>query len=108
MSKQQNYVVGIDIGSSKVFVLIGQDGETGALEVVGKGVSPNRGARRGSIVNVELTVEALRIASEFSRRPDRRPCPATAAFFKRFPRSSFSTTRPASSIRWECSVGGSR
>ncbi len=64
MSKQQNYVVGIDIGSSKVFVLIGQDGETGALEVVGKGVSPNRGARRGSIVNVELTVEALRIATE--------------------------------------------
>ena len=64
MPKPQSYVVGIDIGSSKVSVLIGQVDETGTMEVVGKGVSPNRGARRGSIVNVEMTVEALRIATE--------------------------------------------
>ena len=64
MPKPEEYIVGIDIGSSKVGVLIGQRGEKGAIEVVGRGLAPNRGTRRGNIVNVEATVEALRAASE--------------------------------------------
>src|SRR5260370_23156071 len=34
------------------------------MEVVGKGLAPNRGTRKGNIVNVEATVEALKQASE--------------------------------------------
>jgi cell division protein FtsA len=64
MPKPEEYIVGIDIGSSKVGVLIGQRGEKGTIEVVGRGLAPNRGTRRGNIVNVEATVEALRAASE--------------------------------------------
>jgi cell division protein FtsA len=64
MAKPQSYYVGIDIGSSKVGVLIGQVDEQGALEVVGKGLAPNRGTRKGNIVNVEATVDALKAASE--------------------------------------------
>jgi cell division protein FtsA len=64
MPKPEEYIVGIDIGSSKVGVLIGQRAERGTIEVVGKGLAPNRGTRRGNIVNVEATVEALRAASE--------------------------------------------
>lgn len=64
MAKPEPYYVGIDIGSSKVGVLIGQRDGKGALEVVGKGLAPNRGTRRGNIVNVEATVEALKAASE--------------------------------------------
>ncbi|MEE8525241.1 MAG: cell division protein FtsA [Thermoanaerobaculia bacterium] len=69
MPKAQDYLVGIDIGSSKVRVLIGHRVVRGAagpgdLEVVGKGEAPNRGTRRGNIVNVEQTVEALRQATE--------------------------------------------
>jgi cell division protein FtsA len=64
MPKPEQYIVGIDIGSSKVGVLIGQRGDKGGIEVVGKGQAPNRGTRRGNIVNVEATVEALRQASE--------------------------------------------
>ena len=63
MPKAEDYLVGIDIGSSKVGVLIGQrDGQ--GVEVVGKGVAPNRGTRRGNIVNVEQTVDALKQATE--------------------------------------------
>ncbi|MEO1085732.1 MAG: cell division protein FtsA, partial [Acidobacteriota bacterium] len=63
MPKVDEPLVGIDIGSSKVGVLIGQrDGDS--IEVVGKGMAPNRGTRRGNIVNVEQTVEALRAATE--------------------------------------------
>ncbi len=64
MPKVDDYLVGIDIGSSKVGVLIGQKNPAGSLEVVGKGLAPNRGTRRGNIVNVEQTVEALKQAAE--------------------------------------------
>lgn len=64
MPKPEPYFVGVDIGSSKVGVLIGQRDDKGNLEVVGKGLAPNRGTRKGNIVNVEATVEALKQASE--------------------------------------------
>lgn len=64
MAKPEQYFVGVDVGSSKVGVLIGQRDEKGDLEVVGKGEAPNRGCRRGNVVNVEVTVEALKRATE--------------------------------------------
>lgn len=64
MPKVDDYLVGIDIGSSKVGVLIGKRDGEGGVEVVGKGEAPNRGTRRGNIVNVEQTVEALKTATE--------------------------------------------
>ena len=64
MPNVDEYLVGIDIGSSKVGVLIGHKDDAGDIEVVGKGMAPNRGTRRGNIVNVEQTVDALKQASE--------------------------------------------
>ena len=64
MAKASEYIVGIDIGSSKVGVLIGQDDGQGGVEVVGRGVETNRGTRKGNIVNVEATVDALKQATE--------------------------------------------
>jgi cell division protein FtsA len=64
MAKPEEYLVGIDIGSSKIGVLIGQRAQKGGLEVVGRGEAPNRGTRKGNIVNVEATVEALKAATE--------------------------------------------
>jgi cell division protein FtsA len=64
MAKPEDYLVAIDIGSSKVGVLIGLKDAPGGLEVVGKGEAPNRGTRKGNVVNVEATVEALKAASE--------------------------------------------
>jgi len=64
MPKTDPYVVGVDVGSSKVAVLIGQRSERNGVEVVGKGLAPNRGTRKGAIVNVEATVEALKQATE--------------------------------------------
>lgn len=64
MPKADPYLVAIDIGSSKIGVLIGQRDEQGKVEVVGKGMATNRGTRKGNIVNVEATVEALKLATE--------------------------------------------
>ena len=64
MPKPQPYYVGIDIGSSKIGVLVGQKTDKGELEVVGRGQADNRGTRKGNIVNVDLTVDALKAATE--------------------------------------------
>lgn len=64
MPKPERYHVAIDIGSSKVGVLIGQKSDGGMVEVVGKGLAPNRGTRKGNIVNVDATVESLKQATE--------------------------------------------
>jgi cell division protein FtsA len=64
MAKPEEYVVGIDVGSSKVAVLIGKRDARGELEIAGRGQAPNRGTRRGNIVNLEATVEALKGATE--------------------------------------------
>lgn len=64
MARQDNYVVGIDVGSSHVRVLIAARDDEGRLEVVGKGSAPNRGCRRGNVVNVEAAVDALKSAVE--------------------------------------------
>ncbi len=64
MAKALPYYVGIDIGSSKVGVLVGQRDEKGGLEVVGRGLAENRGTRKGNIVNVDMTVDALKAATE--------------------------------------------
>ncbi len=64
MPKPDPYLVAVDIGSSKIGVLIGHFGGSGKIEVVGKGWAANRGTRRGNIVNVEATVDALKRATE--------------------------------------------
>lgn len=64
MAKPLPYYVGIDIGSSKIGVLVGQRNDKGELEVVGRGQADNRGTRKGNIVNVDMTVEALKAATE--------------------------------------------
>ena len=64
MPKPPTHLVTVDIGSSKVGFLIGQIDGAGAIEVVGRGIAPHRGSRKGNVVNVEATVEALKKASE--------------------------------------------
>ena len=61
---QQRYIVGLDIGTSKVAVAIGERKEDSSLEVIGVGNAPCRGLRKGVVVNLDATVEAVRAAVE--------------------------------------------
>ncbi|MEM6456088.1 MAG: cell division protein FtsA [Acidobacteriota bacterium] len=64
-TRPEDYLVGIDVGTSAVRTLVAMRDPSGQkLAIVGKGEAPNTGCRRDSIVNVEATVEALRQASE--------------------------------------------
>jgi cell division protein FtsA len=57
-------VVGLDIGSTKVCAVIGEQGENGDLEITGIGVSPSTGLRKGVVVNIEATLRSVQQAVE--------------------------------------------
>lgn len=60
---KNNYLVGIDIGTKKICTLIGQiktEEEKEVLEIIGCGIAESRGLKKGSIVDMENTVEDIR------------------------------------------------
>ncbi len=60
----KNLVVGLDIGTSKIVCIVAEINDEGALEIIGMGTSPSRGLRRGVVVNIEATVNAIQRALE--------------------------------------------
>lgn len=58
----KNFIVGIDIGTSKICTVIGQvNGEgTDSIEIIGYGVTESRGIRKGVIVDMTSTVEDIK------------------------------------------------
>jgi cell division protein FtsA len=64
MTKPESFLVACDIGSSKVCILIGEPNARGGLDILGKGSTAHRGARKGNIINVDSTVEAIKRSAE--------------------------------------------
>ncbi|GAB6067078.1 cell division protein FtsA [Methylothermus subterraneus] len=63
--KDRNIVVGLDIGTSKVAVIVGEyQPREGEIEIIGVGVHPSTGLKRGVVVNLESTVQAIQRAVE--------------------------------------------
>ncbi|AAZ96077.1 Cell division protein FtsA [Thiobacillus denitrificans ATCC 25259] len=60
----KNLVVGLDIGTSKIVCIVGEINDEGMLEIIGMGTHPSRGLRRGVVVNIEATVNAIQRALE--------------------------------------------
>jgi cell division protein FtsA len=57
-------VAAIDVGSTKVAVIVGDAGEAGDVRVLGVGVAPASGLSRGVIDNIQSAREAVAIAVE--------------------------------------------
>ncbi len=60
--RMTSVLTGVDVGTSKVCVLIAEIEPEGGIAVLGYGVAPCSGLRRGVVANIEATVEALRAA----------------------------------------------
>jgi cell division protein FtsA len=60
----QRVLVGLDIGTSKVVAIVGELQEDNTLEVIGFGMHPSRGLKKGVVVNIESTVASIRRAVE--------------------------------------------
>lgn len=52
-------VVGLDIGTTKICVIIGRKNEFGKLEIIGMGKSVSDGVMRGEVTNIEKTVSSI-------------------------------------------------
>ena len=57
--KEYDYVVALDIGTSKVVCLIGQLTDSHAVEIVALGSYPSSGLKKGVVVNIDATTDAI-------------------------------------------------
>ena len=70
MSKKSNYIVGLDIGTTKICCIIGEIKDIGEtkdnekIDIIGIGQYPSRGLRKGVVVNIDSTVESIKNAVE--------------------------------------------
>ena len=56
---RERIVVGIDVGTTKVCTLIAAVSPEDQLEIIGAGITPSRGMRRGVVVDVDDAVQAI-------------------------------------------------
>src|SRR5215510_9733512 len=61
-------LVGIDVGTTKICALVGETDEIGGLRILGVGIEPARGMRKGVVVNVEEASQAISAAVDKAQR----------------------------------------
>ncbi len=57
-------IVGVDIGTSKVCTVIGQTTRSNQIDILGYGMSPCSGVKKGIIVDIESTAQSIRQSAE--------------------------------------------
>ncbi len=61
---EKSLVVGLDVGTSKIVAIVGEIQADGSVEVIGLGSHPSRGLKRGVIVDMASTEQAIQRAVE--------------------------------------------
>ena len=64
MIDQRKAFSAIDIGTTKIVALTGYYNEKNELTVLGKGVAASAGVSRGEVINIESTVQSIKLAVE--------------------------------------------
>src|SRR6188508_1745107 len=62
MARKERYVVGLDVGTSTIAVIVGEVMDDGSLDIIGIGMAESKGIRRGVVNNVDLAAEAIKRA----------------------------------------------
>ena len=55
-------IVGLDIGTTKVSIIIGRRNQYNKIEILGNGKSVSSGVSRGIVSNIDKTVESIKQA----------------------------------------------
>ena len=63
MVKKGHVIVGLDLGTTKTCAIVAEVTDTG-IDILGIGSHPSEGMRKGVVVNIESTVDAIRKAVE--------------------------------------------
>ncbi len=69
----------IDIGSSKICTLLAEVAEEGGLRILGVGLVPSQGIRRGMVDNIKLATEAIAASVERAERASGNRLPPVLA-----------------------------
>ena len=64
MASRSNVIVGLDIGTTKIAVIVAERVPGGKLDIIGIGSHPSSGLRKGVVINIEATVNSIRRAVE--------------------------------------------
>jgi len=64
VARHERYVVGLDIGTSKVCTVVGELGEESGVDVIGLGIAESKGLKRGVVVNLDAAVESIKKSVE--------------------------------------------
>ncbi|MBC8265949.1 MAG: cell division protein FtsA [Flavobacteriales bacterium] len=64
MKNNEPIIVGLDIGTTKISVMIGRQDQFGKLEILGMGKAISGGVLRGIVANIDKTVESIKLAVE--------------------------------------------
>ncbi|MGV6850676.1 MAG: cell division protein FtsA [bacterium] len=62
--RENEWIVGLDIGTSKVVAIVGEMGAKNQVEVIGLGTHPTRGISRGVVVDIESATHSIQRAVE--------------------------------------------
>ncbi len=62
--ESKSLVVGLDIGTSKIVAIVAELQPDGGLKVIGIGQHPSRGLKKGVVINIDSTVQAIQRAIE--------------------------------------------
>ncbi len=68
MNDISSFIVGLDIGTTKVCAIVAEQREDGGIEIMGVGTSPSNGLKRGVVINIDKTVESIRKAVDEAER----------------------------------------
>lgn len=62
MSSYERIITGLDIGTTKICVIVGKITAQGKMEILGMGKADSYGVMRGVVANIDKTVEAIKQA----------------------------------------------
>src|SRR5947207_10916499 len=65
---EQTVLVSIDVGTTKVCVLIGEVSRAGGIDIIGFGRAPSDGLRKGVVIDIDRTVQSVTAAVEAAER----------------------------------------
>jgi cell division protein FtsA len=63
VGKRDPFVVGLDIGTTKICAVVGEV-VGGQVNIIGLGTYPSKGLRKGVVINIESTVQSIKKAIE--------------------------------------------
>jgi len=61
-------IAAIDIGTTKIVAIVGEKTKDGKLKILGMGRTPSKGVKRGVVLNIEETADAISTAVESAEK----------------------------------------